>query len=53
MKIKRRRRYSLKQLYYLWIEWVNEKDILCQEFFKKYNLDGSFIVWLEKREKGV
>ena len=45
------KRYSLKQLRELWIIWVSEKNINCQEFFEKYKLEGSFVVWLENRER--
>jgi hypothetical protein len=49
MKTKKRR-YTSKQLYDLWIQWVDECNINAQEFYRKYNLEGSFINWLEKRE---
>jgi len=44
------KRYSLRQLHYLWIDWVNENDIPCQELFERYNLKGSFTYWLEHKE---
>ncbi len=44
------KRYSLKQLYDLWIVWGDEKDISFQKLFREFNLDGSFIKWLEYRE---
>ena len=47
------KRYSLKQLRDLWVQWVDECNINCQEFFEKYNLKGSFMVWLENKEKEV
>lgn len=47
---KHKRKYSLKQLRDLWVNWVDEKNINCQEFFEIYNLDGSFVLWLEKQE---
>ena len=47
----RQKRYTLKQLYNLWVVWVDEYDINCQELFDKYNLDGSFINWLETRAR--
>jgi len=49
----RKKRYTLRQLFELWVIWVDEQNINCQEFFEKYNLEGSFIVWLEKREKEI
>ena len=45
------KRYSLKQLYNLWIEWVEKYNISCQKFYEEYGLPGSFITWLEEREK--
>ncbi len=46
-----KKRYGLKQLKDLWCIWIDEKNINAQEFFKRYNLDGSFCLWLEKREE--
>jgi len=45
--------FSLKQLRELWVVWVDEKDINCQEFFEIYNLEGSFVKWLEDRERKI
>ena len=47
----RKKRYTLRQLFDLWVVWVSDKNIRCQEFYEKYNLEGSFVYWLEKREK--
>ena len=44
------KRYSLKQLYQLWIEWGSEKDIMFQKMFRVFKLDGSFVHWLELME---
>ena len=49
--MKKRKRYTFKQLYDLWIMWIEECHINTQEFYEKYNLEGSFIHWLEKREQ--
>ena len=46
-----KKRYTRKQLYNLWVKWVDETGINCQEFFEKYNLKGSFVHWLEEKEK--
>jgi hypothetical protein len=48
---KRKVRYTLKQLHSLWIEWVNKYDINCQKFFQDNGLPGSFVMWLNEREK--
>lgn len=49
--IKRRREnYTFKQLYDLWIVWLDECNINAQEFYEKYKLEGSFIHWLEERK---
>jgi hypothetical protein len=51
------KRYSLKQLYNLWIEWAekikkeNFYNLSTLKFFEKNGLDSSFIKWLEEREK--
>lgn len=45
------KKYSLKQLYNLWIEWGDKYDISFQKMFREYNLPGSFTNWLEKRER--
>ena len=47
------KRYSLKQLRDLWVQWIDECNINVQEFYEKYNLKGSFMVWLEDKEKEV
>jgi hypothetical protein len=47
----KKNRYTLKQLCNLWIIWLTENNINIQEFYEKYNLEGSFIYWLEKKKK--
>jgi len=44
------KRYSLRQLHYLWIEWGNENDIMFQKMFRIFKLKGSFTSWLELKE---
>lgn len=46
----KKKRYTRKQLFDLWVVWIDECNINAQEFFEKYNLEGSFIHWLEQRE---
>lgn len=48
--MKKYKRYSLKQLHQLWIDWGSEFNISFQKMFREYNLPGSFTSWLEKRE---
>lgn len=47
------KRYSLKELYNLWIEWTEKYNIRVQKFYEEYGLPRSFIVWLEEREKSL
>ncbi len=50
---KRPKKYSLKELYNLWIEWIDKYNISVQKFYEEYGLPGSFIKWLEEREKNA
>jgi hypothetical protein len=45
------KRYSLKQLYNLWDEWIKTTNICDVTWYEKTGLPGSFIKWLEEREK--
>ena len=40
--------FTHRRLYNLWIKWLDKHNINAQELFKRYNLEGSFIYWLEK-----
>lgn len=46
-----KKKFSIKQLYNLWIEWVQETDINIQDMFRRYNLKGSFVKWLENKTR--
>lgn len=44
------KKYTLKELYDLWIIWGDQKNISFQKMFRIFKLDGSFVHWLELTE---
>ena len=45
------KKYTLEELYDLWIIWIIENNINVQRFYEDNNIDKSFVLWLEEREK--
>lgn len=45
--------YSLKELFQLWIEYLEYYDVTFQELSRKSGLEFSFPKWLEENDKEI